>query len=707
MLLSRFSKRGLVAALALPCLSLCQSQLATITGTVADGQGAAIPGVEVAALHVDTNVVYKARSSGEGVYAIPSLPVGRFELSATASGFKSFRRTGIVLEVSQRLRLDLTLEIGALSESVTVVGEVPRVQTEDSSLGTVIEQQRIENLPLNGRHVFNLVKLVGGVQPRFNGTDGFGEVSNQNFSQFRFNGGPVYGAKVLMDGGVNNAAIHGEIAVVPMADAVEEFRVETNSLKAEFGQTSGGVINVVTKSGTNELHGTLYEFFRNDALDARNAFAVQPDSLGRLKPILRYNQFGGTAGGPVMIPRIYDGRNRTFFFGGYEQWRLRSATLRRGTVATPLERSGDFSNTRDASGRLIPIYDPATTVPNPNGSGFVRQLFPGNVVPRDRMDPLSLRVLAFHPLPNATPDNASTNLNNFVSVPSTSTDQGVTNIRIDHRFSDRDTVFGRYSGTRNTLANPGFGLGPADNTARTDQRDNHTVVVAETHVFTPTLLNELKVSASRHNLDFSHPGFDGDWPSKLGYPSIIPQDAFPAVNIGGLLSMGGGTFAGGTRATLITQVADTVTWIKDRHNFKAGIDHSWYQQNWANRRAPSGSFGFAANQTGNPLSPAGTGVGLATFLLGEVTGGLQAFNPFFSFHNWSSAVFFQDDWKVSRRLTLNLGLRYDFNSAPRERHNRYSNFEPYTANPETGLNGALTYAGVTRGERFVNRNWNK
>ena len=524
---------------------VAQSPLGTITGTVQDPQGASVPGVEVTARHVDTNRLYQGRTTESGVYVIPSLPIGAYEVSLTAPGFKNFVRSGLVLEVAQRLRLDVTLEVGAVGESITVTGEVARVQTEDSSLGTVVERQRIENLPLNGRHVFNLIKLAPGVQPRFKNTDGFAEVSNQNFSQFRFNGGPVYGTQVYMDGGVNTAAIHGEIAVVPMADSVEEFKVETNSLKAEFGQTSGGVVNVVTKSGTNELHGSFYEFLRNDALDARNAFATQPDSSGRLKPILRYNQFGGTVGGPVLIPKVYDGRSRTFFFAGYEQWRLRRASLNRGTVATPQERAGDFSNTRDAAGRVIPIFDPSTTTALATG-GFSRQPFAGNIIPRNRIDPLSLRVLEMHPLPNATPDDPFTNLNNFLALPSNATDQGVTSVRIDHRFSDKDTIFGRYSGTRNTSDNPGYGLGPADPSARLDQRDNHTAVVTETHIFSPSVLNEVKMAVSRHNLDFSHPGFDGNWPEKLGYPSILPQDAFPTVSISGLLTMGGGTFAGGT-----------------------------------------------------------------------------------------------------------------------------------------------------------------
>ncbi|HEU0141567.1 MAG TPA: TonB-dependent receptor, partial [Bryobacteraceae bacterium] len=380
-------------------LMFAQSPLGTITGTISDTQNARVPGVEVTATQVGTGLSFKATSSGDGTYVIPNLPVGRYEVEASATGFKSFRRTGVVLEVSQRLRLDIALELGALTETITITGAVSRVQTEEATLGSVVERQRIEELPLNGRHVFNLVKLVAGVRPVDRAADGFAEISNQGFSQMTFNGGPVYGNQFYVDGGMNTVPVHNEISVVPMTDAVEEFKVETNSLKAEFGQTSGGVVNVVTKGGTNEIHGSLYEFFRNDSLDARHAFATQTDPLtGRIKPILRYNQFGGTVGGPVYLPKLYDGRNRTFFFVGYEQWRQSSSSLRRSTVPTALERAGDFSRTFDSRGSLIPIYDPATTIQNPNGSGFVRQPFAGNVIPSSRFDPVSLKVMEFMPL---------------------------------------------------------------------------------------------------------------------------------------------------------------------------------------------------------------------------------------------------------------------------------------------------------------------
>ena len=676
----------------------------TIAGVVVDSQGAGVPGVEVVATNTGTNLPYRAISSEDGSYVIPALPIGNYDLSATANGFKSFRRTGLRLEVSQRLRVDITLELGTVSEVLEVKAEVARVQTEDSNLGTVVENKRIADLPLNGRHVFNLVKIVAGVQPRTASTDGFAEISNQGFSQIRINGGPGYGNQFFLDGAVNTAPVHNEIAVVPMADAVEEFRVETNALKAEFGQTSGGVINVVTKSGTNDLHGSLYHFIRNDAFDARNAFAVNPDPrTGRIKQVLRYNQYGGTAGGPVYIPKVYDGRNRTFWFVGYEQWRWRATGAPRlGTVATPQQREGDFSNTRDGQGNLIRIYDPATTRPNPNGSGFVRDLFPNNIIPQSRFDPLSLRVLAFMPLPNTTPTDPFTNANNFISLVGSSSDQGVTNMRVDHRISDSHSLLFRYSVTRNTRKDAGRGLGPADPEARNDQRDNHNAVLGYTKVISPTMLNDVRIGVSRQWLPFEHPSFDQGWPERLGYPSVIPQDQFPPVNISGLLGIGSASFSAGLRAQQYVQIVDGFTNVRGSHTIKTGFDLRWSRLSFINRFRPSGYFEFGTGLTANPLNPAGTGFGLATFLLGEVSGGNMGYRPFFQYRSLPLGVYVQDDWKVTRNLTLNVGLRYDVSFGPTEIHDRFSNFDPFVVNPETGLLGALVYAGVDRPRSFVN-----
>ncbi len=687
-----------------------QSSLGTITGTISDAQGGRVANATVTALQIGTNQKFNAVSSSDGVYAISSLPIGAYEVTVTAPGFSTAKQSNVVVEVGQRLRLDISLQVGEVSTTVTVTDAVSRVQTEASSLGTTVERQRIENLPLNGRHVFNLVKLVPGVQPRFKGSDGFAEVDNQSFSQISFNGGSPYSNQVFLDGGTNTVPVHNEISVVPIADTVEEFKVQTNSLAAEFGQTSGGVISVATRAGTNEYHGSLYEFFRNDALDARNAFLTTPNPLtGRTKPILRYNQYGGTFGGPIRLPKkvfgpaSYNGQDRTFFFFGMEQWNHRQANINRATVPTALERSGNFSNTRDGNGNLLTIYDPATTRPNPNGSGFVRDPFPGNIVPQNRIDPLSRRLLEFLPLPNVAPNNAFTNSNNYLSLIGFPTDQFQTSVRIDHNFSEKDKVFGRFTGTKNTRMNRAWGNGDADTDARNDQRNNFNMLVSHTHIFSPSLINELRVNGTRQFLDFVHPSFDKGYPAQLGFPSIIPQDAFPAIIIDGVLPFGSGRggFAGGYRRQHTVQVADSVTWTKGRHVFKFGTDQRWNRFNFVNRLNPSGSFNFGGGLTNNPLAPAGTGVGFASYLLGEVSGGSLSSRPFFAFHTASNGSFVQDDWKITQRLTLNLGLRYDYATGPIERWNRSSNFDPFVTNPETNTRGALLYAGVTKDTHFT------
>lgn len=701
---TRFGIAALSLMLALPLAG--QTSLATITGTITDPQGSGIPEVKVKVTNVGTSLTFARTSSQDGTYVIPQLPIGAYTLEASAPGFKVYQQSGINLEVNQRLRVDIRMDVGNVSESISVTAEIPRVQTEDSTLGAVVERKRIEELPLNGRHVFNLVKIVPGVQPRNDTMDGFAEISNQAFSQIRINGGPAYGNQFFLDGAVNSAPVHNEIAVVPMSDAVEEFRVETSALKAEFGQTSGGVINVVTKMGGNKFSGSLYEFLRNDALDARNAFATQPDPrTGRIKQVLRYNQYGGTVGGPVWIPKVYNGRNRTFFFAGYEQWRWRATgSPRLGSVAAPAFRTGNFANLRDGQGRQIPLFDPSTTRPNPAGSGFIRDPLPGNIVPSNRIDPLSARVLAFHPAPNATPTDPFTFANNFIALIPSSSDQGVTTIRVDHRVTTNDSLFFRLTSTRNTRRDRGWGLEEADPVARNDQRDNHSIVANYTRVISPRIVNDLRAAVSRQWLPFLHPSFDQGWPGKLGFPSQIPQDQFPPVVLGdGLLGIGQASFSGGLRAQQYVQIVDGVNVTSGRHIFKAGFDLRWSRLSFINRVNPSGRFDFSGALTGNPLAPANTGYGLASFLLGEVGGGNIGVRPFFQYRSTPLGIYFQDDWKITRTLTLNLGVRYDISFGPRELHDRYSNFDPFIRNSQTNMLGVLNYAGVNGiPDTFVN-----
>ena len=484
-----------------------QTASGTITGSVTDASGAVVTGAEVLVKDRSTGLSYNAQSLKDGTYTVPLLPVGNYEVTVTAPGFETFHQDLATLDVDQRLRINVSLVVGATTETVSISGDQPVLQSEESSIGNVMEAHSIQELPLNGRQPFTLALLIPGVQTISRASNGFADASNQSFSMLKINGGSTLGNQFLLDGAMDTLPTINEVSVVPMVDSIAEFRVMTNTLPAEFGQTSGGVINLATKSGTSQLHGTAYEFLRNDALNAVNRFAVATATSPE-KPKLRYNQYGGTLGGPVVIPKLYNGRNKTFFFFGYEQWHERSAVLSFATVPTPLQRTGDFSQTVTAANVQIPIFDPATTVKNPGGTGLLRTQFQGNVVPANRMDQLSLSLLKYLPLPNTiptTPQNQLTNTNNYFTDAAGKIDQDVIAIRGDHRFSTNDSVFVRFAGNLNLTVSPGNGLGVSDPGARNDTRKNYNLAIGETHTFSPTILNEFRLSFVRQHLTYIAP----------------------------------------------------------------------------------------------------------------------------------------------------------------------------------------------------------
>jgi hypothetical protein len=319
-------------------------------------------------------------------------------------------RAGVVLNVGDRARVDFVLEVGVLEQKVEVQGGAALVQTDSSGLGEVVENQRITELPLNSRNALSLTQLTPGVRNLDGGTNlGFGRYQNYQLANIGVNGSPGTFNSFLLDGGMNNAPGYNEVAVAPLVESIQEFKVLTNFMPPEYGLTGGGVITTVTKSGTNAFHGSVYEFLRNDKLDARNTFAA-------VRPPFRFNQYGFAAGGPVWIPKVYRGTNRTFFFFNYEASRNRKSANPITTVPTAGQRSGNFSDLFDSTGRLIPLYDPATTVSNPNGSGFIRSPLAGNIVPASRIDPVANNVITLLPLPNRTPNNPFTQALNYLGV---------------------------------------------------------------------------------------------------------------------------------------------------------------------------------------------------------------------------------------------------------------------------------------------------
>ena len=656
---------------------LGQQGRGTIQGVVTDSSGAAIQGASVRIANSDTNVTTTSESNGEGIFAAPNLNVGRYSVTVEKAGFRKAVLSGLLLQVDQRLQADIKLDLGQVAETIEVKAENTLVDTSGASMGKVVENRRIVELPLNGRSALALTLLTPSVKSNAGPTNsGFADRGIQ-LSSISINGGPNSMNGQLLDGSNNIQSYIGEVAINPGVDAVEEFKVQSGALSAEYGFTAGGVINMVTKSGTNKLHGTVYEFFRNDKLDARNAFATA-------KPPFRYNQFGVSAGGPVV-------RDKTFFFGNWERYYFRRATQQIGTFPTVKQHNGDFSDLFGATGAPIPIYDPATTGTNAAGQA-VRSLFPNNLIPTTRIDPVAAKINEFYPLPNRTPTNAFTNANNYGRFGSEARYMQQYTFKGDHRFSDRNSLFGRYSFFNHTTDNGASGstIYPNDVVSkRDDNLKNWNVVISDTHAFTPTVVNEFRVGVTRGYFPFVVRSFGGGWPQKLGLPSVVPADTFPAIG-NGLPGFNTGT--AGLRGSINWQFLDTVTMVRGAHSLKAGFDFRTLQGNNLQRSSPSGSYTFAAGLTGNPTAPAGTGSAYATFLLGAVSTASATTHLGESQRTHSISGFLQDDWKITRRLTFNFGLRYDFQSQSVENRDGTTNFELGCTLPN-GLSVCTVYAG--------------
>ncbi len=682
--MSSYPLKLTVLVLAVGLSAHAQTARATIFGSVVDSSGAPVANTSVTLKHIETNIVSTALTNDAGLYISPDLEVGSYEVDVAAKGFRRAVRSGIVLEVGDKQQIDFRLEVGAMSESVEVVGAAALVDTSQATTGKVIESARMTSLPLNGRTALSLVLLTPEVRSQTVNEPGFAD-RGAAVSTFSVNGGPTSFNNILLDGSTNITPRNGDTNVSPAVDAIEEFKVQSGSMAAEYGYTLGGVISLVTKSGTNAFHGTLYEFLRNNDLDSRNAFA---STIGPL----RYNQYGGAIGGPIR-------KNRTFFFFNFEEWRLTQGYTVLSIVPTAAQRTGDFSQLRSATGALIPIYDPSTI--QASGSGYVSSLFPGNVIPASRLDKVAQNILPFWPLPNQQPTNAFTNANNYQANLDTKVHARQEVLKVDHHVTDKNTLSFRYIlwDHVNDNASNGTALFP-DPLARVrnDNYTNRNGNITDTHVFSPTLINEAIVGVARQYFPCAGASLGGNWPSKLGLPNV-PEYTLPTITMQGYQQF---PAAISTYECLLSiyalQFRDNVTKIAGKHIIKGGLD---IRRDFFGRSQDanlSGTYNFNSTLTGNLQQPAGTGSGLASFLTGAVaTASIDTDQPV-TYQGWSQAYFVQDDWKLSHRLTLNLGLRYDFQSPVSEAHNRISNFNPFVINPQDGVLGETQYAGVTFGK---------
>lgn len=489
---------SLLLFLTISLIAPAQEFRATVTGHVVDGSGASVPGIAVQVRNIDTNTVATGTTDASGSYTVPFLRPGNYMLTVEASGFKKYVRDGVTLNVGQTAGIEIALEVGALTEQITVTAETPLLETEKSDRGQVIDAQRVREFPLNARNPFMLAVLSAGVN--FNGNIIYQRpFDNGAIADWNISGGLNRNNEFLLDGAPNNAqAGNNNIAYVPPVDSVEEFKIQTNSYDAQYGKSAGGIVNVSLKSGTNSLHGTLYEFARRNAWDA-NSF--QNNARGAEKVAHFLDQYGGAIGGPIIIPKLYNGRDRSFFFFNYEGYREGTPTPLTLSVPAPEMLNGDFSRLVDLAGRQIVIYDPATGR-DVNGT-WTRDAFPGNIIPANRINPVAKNILDFQPKPNTTTPGAAfyTQSNLFVPGGENLDRDDFYNlvIKFDQNFGSRNHMFFRHASNDRTEIRSTNGVrGPGEDGPLPLKRVNDAYVVDWVGTINPTFIANMRVSFNRY-----------------------------------------------------------------------------------------------------------------------------------------------------------------------------------------------------------------
>ncbi len=590
---------------------------ATIVGRVSDSGGGVLPGAKVSARNTSTGLERFTTTTMTGDYEIPLLPIaGRYTLGITKDGFQAYESTGITLQVDQRARFDVTLQVGSVTEKIVIEAISPMVNTETGAIGQVVSNKIIVDLPLNGRNFVQLAALLPNAIIGTSGTAGATVVA--------VSGGRQSKTEFLLDGISINEQLFDGVVLRPSVDAIQEFKVQANSFSAEYGR-GNAILNATIKSGTNQFHGAVYEFLRNDKLDARNFFLPR-------KALYRQNQFGVAVGGPVRLPK-FNGRDKSFFFLNYEGTRIRQGRAFNPVVPSDALRRGDFSSVSTS------IREPLTGVP-----------LPGNVVPQSLLNPATVYFLRFVPQQN-TPAGTFAYAAPFRNT----ANQG--NARYDHIFSTRDSLFIRYSVNHLEAFNPGTFPTAGGSTQR--QRVQN-LVASETHIFTSTLINELRLGYTRmHNGNFNQnlgtnhtilSGIRGFEETSLNFPGL------PQLSITGFQAVPGNAFQPLVNPTNMFQIVDNVSWIRGAHTLRFGGDLRDFRLTSTNSANSRGNFSFTGAYTGN---------GFADFITGYPISGARSFpRNLFGQYEKRYHFYVQDDWKVSRSLTLNLGLRYELNPAP-------------------------------------------
>lgn len=649
-------------------VGMSQTTTGTIEGVVTDPQGRVVANASVTVVNMDTQTTYHLSTDASGAYVATSLQVGKYSVAVETAGFKKAVSDNIVVNVQDRVRLDFHLQLGSVTQSVEVTGATPLLQTDNSYQGAVVSSKPIVDLPLNGRQFQRLAWLVPGVAPSPSGTP---DASTGSFSA---NGNRPFQNTYMLDGVDNRTLLpalsnNESFIIGPAPDAIAEFRVQTNSMSAEFGSAAGAVINMTIRSGTNQLHGTVYEFVRNSMFDAKNFF----DSPTNPIPPFRLNQFGGSIGGPIAIPKVYNGKDKTFFFADYQGTRTRTGQTFIATVPPAVWHNGNFSGFR-------PIYDPQTT--SISGTTYTRQPFGNNQILSTRIDPVSAKLMALLPLPNLPGQVSAAGVsNNFLSDPSRLDDNDQFDVRLDHRISDKDQSFLRFSFQNvsrlipTSLPPP---LGQGANRVGNFLDPARSAALSWTHLFTPRTINEFRAGYiwnSAHRLQFNS---DVNEAAAIGLPGIpfsSGNGGFPNFGVTGITSFGSGVAQPLIEIQTSFHFIDNLSMVRGRNTIKMGGEFKPRNEfSFLQVIGGRGTFSFSGARTEDPNNTSTTGLGTADFLLGTLSSaGLSNFISN-EFQEPAYGFFFQDDIKLTSKLTVNLGARYDFISNVTDKYNAIANF---------------------------------